>query len=180
MWEKTGLANLLPLQRYFALRDEHILREILVRFSCPPLTWRQSVISDVYIEEKKRERKPDETDAELEIKAERGEINGWSPKVVYYYEEDPRIKLIFCSVRGRVYSKTLPASAVRWLLANAIRQFYIELLPALESVPLSPPYCPDCGKKMIDYQGWKWKCPELHAVVLQSEIQDPCGLKRGD
>ena len=155
MWRGWRLTWLLPLQVRSSLREEHILREILVRFSYPSLTWRQSTITGVYIEEKK------------------------NPNNEYYYEEDPRIRLLFRSVNGKVYSKTLPASAVRWNLVTAIRAFYNEFSDAVESVPPTPPYCPLCGKQMIHVEEYgdtyKWRCPERHTSILPSILSGIVG-----
>jgi len=164
MWKKCRLADLFPLRVYFALRDEEILREILVRFSCPQLTWRQSKIIEVYMEVKKRKREPNETDSDLVMKERKGEILSWSPEFVEYYEDDPRIRFLFKSVNGEVYGRTLPASTVCWILANAIKHFYRELHPVMEYVPTTPPYCPHCGRKMTlvytDESGSQWMCPD--------------------
>lgn len=178
MWEFTKLIDLLDSHVALANRDEEILREILVRFSIPPITWRQSRIIGVYMERVFVHRRQGESNENI-AKRTKGTPIIWGPRGVWIIPPEPRVKILFKSVTGKKYSRILPLEAVRSLAMNAIRHFYRTINnPQISSIPF---YCPVCGAKMIRAErpgllGAQWRCPEHHSTVYEQDLGEGMGV----
>ena len=170
-WIPTRLESLLDLgYTLLSIRGEEILREIFVRFSDPPITYRQSRIIGVYEEHVFVPRKNGESNEEMAERT-KGRIWAWCPKGAWIVPEKPHIKILFRSVSGGKYSLLLPQPAVRWHLMNAIKEFISIVDDA--GYQMTPPYCPMCGAEM-EKEGDVWRCPQHGVKVYESDLERRC------